>query len=253
MVRPRTLDTAVEVCFDSSVMAKAKKEIGPFQGFPEETFAFLDGLKKNNDKKFFDANRDRYEQYIVAPSKAFVVAMGELLNAQISPDIVALPKAGASMGRINRDIRFSKDKTPYNAHLHFTFWDGPDKKTSPGFAMWLDSAGVGLGVGMRGFDKLLLERWRSKVLDDQSGASLDKAIRAVEKAGAKLSEPHYKKVPRGLPTDHPRADLLRYNTFHAMIKADVPKVVSSKRFAKWCTDRFQKLAPLDCWLVEHLL
>ena len=86
-----------------------------FSGFSDETLAFLNGLKANNSRDWFDANRKSYEAAVKAPSKAFSDIMaGELERLT---GTAQKPK----IFRINRDIRFSKDKTPYNTHIHISW------------------------------------------------------------------------------------------------------------------------------------
>ncbi|MEM6991152.1 MAG: DUF2461 family protein, partial [Myxococcota bacterium] len=87
-----------------------------FDGFPKQTLTFLKGLGANNDKAWFTAHRADYDNYFMEPAKHFVVALGERL-AKSSPGIHAEPKVNGSIFRINRDVRFSKDKRPYKDHL----------------------------------------------------------------------------------------------------------------------------------------
>jgi uncharacterized protein (TIGR02453 family) len=88
-----------------------------FAGFPPEGLAFLEGLGRDNTKAYFDAHRATYESALLEPAKAFVVALGEELRARVSPGIRAEPRVNGSILRINRDTRFSADKTPYKDHL----------------------------------------------------------------------------------------------------------------------------------------
>ena len=108
-----------------------------FTGFPPETFAFLAGLEKNNSKEWFEAHRGDYEAYHVGPAKLFVAAIGPRLKA-ISKTVNAEPRVNGSIFRINRDVRFSKDKRPYKTTLDLWFWEG-DKRgwDSPGFFLRL--------------------------------------------------------------------------------------------------------------------
>ena len=161
--------------------------IEPFVGFSEETFAFLRGLKENNEKAWFDAHRKDYDAHVVAPSRSFVVAMGGQLQSRISTDICAEPKANGSLGRINRDIRFSADKTPYNTHLSFTFWEGGSKKTCSQFVVWLSADGVMVGAGMRGFDKKMLARYRDAIVADESGSAFEDIIKSGKRWNLMLS------------------------------------------------------------------
>ena len=105
---------------------------------------------------------------------AFIEAIGALL-AKFSPGIRAEPKIGGSMMRINRDIRFSKDKRPYKDHLDMMFRVGA-AKTSPGYWFRLTTKELILGAGMHMLDKSELERYRKAVDADppERGAREDR-------------------------------------------------------------------------------
>lgn len=90
----------------------------PFPGFSTKTFSYLHALKKNNNKPWFDAHRTDFEDYLREPSKDLVSAMGELF-AEAKLPIGADHRR--SLFRINRDIRFSTDKSPYKTHIGIVF------------------------------------------------------------------------------------------------------------------------------------
>ena len=83
----------------------------PFEGFGQEGLDFLAGLREDNSKAYFEAHRTEYTNGLFEPAKAFVSAVGAELHARVSPDLQAVPKANGSLFRINRDVRFSADKT----------------------------------------------------------------------------------------------------------------------------------------------
>ena len=117
-----------------------------FTGFSKDTIKFFDGLRKNNNKDWFEQHRDMYENSVLEPSKAFVVAMGARLRA-IAPRIIAVPKVNKSLFRINRDTRFSLNKSPYKTNLGIYFWEGvrPRMECS-GFYFHLEPPKMILGV-----------------------------------------------------------------------------------------------------------
>ena len=84
-----------------------------FTGFPPSGIAFLAGLAADNTKTYFDGNRDTYTNDVAAPLRALVVAIGHRLRDKTVPDICFEPTVGKSLFRINRDTRYSADKTPY--------------------------------------------------------------------------------------------------------------------------------------------
>ena len=161
-------------------------------------------------------------------------------------------RVNGSIMRIHRDTRFSKDKRPYKTGLFIRFPEGKDKSAAA-FGIHVHARGVGMMGGCFGFDDRQLATFRSAVLDAKRGAALERAIAAVEKAGASVNEPHYKRVPRGLDADHARADLLRHRTLHASLEVEpVPKALHGPRAVGWVLERFERLRPLQRWLAETL-
>ena len=107
-----------------------------FSGFPEEAARFLTQLSENNNRDWFNARKQVYANTIVTPAIAFVEAMGERLK-YLSPHIQYDTRTNGqgSLMRIYRDIRFSKDKSPYKTWIGIRFWEGAGKKSElPGTA-----------------------------------------------------------------------------------------------------------------------
>ena len=92
-----------------------------FKGFSKHTSDFFAQLPHNNSKKWFDEHRDQYEQYVLEPARSFIEALGDALRI-LRPQINAIPLVNKSLFRLNRDTRFSKDKTPYKTHLGIWIW-----------------------------------------------------------------------------------------------------------------------------------
>ena len=104
-----------------------------FSGFTKETVRFFNGLRRNNNREWFNRNRETYDKQVMEPAKAFVTAMGERLKAVV-PKVIAVPLINKSIFRINRDTRFTLDPSPYKTHLGLYFWEGTKPKMeSPGF------------------------------------------------------------------------------------------------------------------------
>lgn len=168
-----------------------------------ETVKFIKDLSANNDRDWFKANEHRYKQHYKIAADAF----SENLAAELGKALGATPVP--KVFRIFRDVRFSKDKTPYNPHLRIGF---SMPGTPPDHPMWM--AGLELerlvvGVGKFGFEKDVLERFRERVAGPE-GAALAQLLADLTASGARLSEPDLKRVPAPYPKDHPRADLLRH-------------------------------------------
>lgn len=234
-------------------MAKsATAAIGAFNGFPKETFAFLSGIAAHNDKIWFDAHRDLYETGYVAPARAFVEALGPKLRA-ISPDVRFEPKVNGSLQRVNRDIRFSKDKRPYKESLNVWFWHGDNKGwDSPGFWFSVSAKEVHLGVGMYGLDKAQLDSFRQSVIHPRSGKALLAAIAKVEKGGAyEVGGKTRKLMPRGFEADADRAEYLLYEGLYTSAKLPA-EAAAAPDFATVAAGHYKKMWPIGQWLLEEV-
>jgi uncharacterized protein (TIGR02453 family) len=120
-----------------------------FTGFPKDFFAFFRELKENNERAWFEVNKQRFRDSVQAPMSDFIEAMAPRL-AKISKHFTADPRTnGGSMFRIYRDGRFSKDKRPYKEHAacHFRHSLGKDVH-APGFYMHFASDEVFFGGGL---------------------------------------------------------------------------------------------------------
>jgi uncharacterized protein (TIGR02453 family) len=219
-----------------------------FAGFPKETLRFLTALRKNNDKHWFDAHRSDYEAFYLAPAMAFVSAIGPRL-AKIDRGVHAEPRVNGSIMRINRDVRFSKDKSPYKDHLDLYFWCGEEKGwDSSGFFFRLTPDAVMLGAGMHGFSPPTLARYRKAVLDAKKGEALAKIVQKLRTAGYAIGEVGFKKTPKGVGEDHPRADLLKHSGLTAGWQGKPPKELFAPSFIAFAAKHFAAVAPLHEWL-----
>src|SRR5713101_2989727 len=117
--------------------------------FPRELFRFLADLKRNNDRDWFAKNKGRYEKALLQPSIRFIRDAGKALKT-ISPYMVADPKPfGGSLFRIYRDIRFSKDKSPYKTNVAMEFWhQRGGKKSYTGLYLHLAPGDSFAGAGI---------------------------------------------------------------------------------------------------------
>lgn len=228
-------------------------DVKPFTGFPEAGLRFLEDLADNNNKDWFDAHKKEYIKLVRDPSVALVIALGERLQS-ISPHIRYDPRTNGSgsLLRVNRDVRFSEDKSPYKTKVAMMFWEGPGKKMEhPGFGMQIETTGAGLMAGQFNFDKSLLTAYREAVIDDKLGAALVEAVEAVTSGSDyEVKGEHYKRVPRGYSADHERADWLRYAGLWASSpQIDVDTLISPK-FVDIAFEHFKNMAPIQRWLVE---
>ena len=217
--------------------------------FSEETFHFLRDLDANNSKEWFEANRDRYEAHWKAPALAFIEALAEPMAA-LDPALKADARINGSLRRINRDVRFSKDKSPYNARLHMVFWSGDHPNRSVGMHIVLDPVGVGYGTGLFGLSPGQLGRYRDMVMDKVERKALLTALDAAEAAGCTLGEPELQRLPKGVEAEGRAAELLRYKSVIARTRGTEarPEVVMGEGATDWAMAQTRALLPLMRWM-----
>ena len=221
-----------------------------FEGFPKEALRFLSGLSRNNNKAWFDAHRDEYERSLLEPATAFVVELGARLR-KLDARIRAEPRINGSIGRMNRDIRFAKDKSPYKDHLNLWFWQGSGKRGEGAGYYWaLHPDRLVLGAGMHMFEPKLLSKYRDAVADPKRGGALARAVEQARRAGYEIGGVAYKRVPAGYDVAGPRADLLLHNGLHVGADLGVPPEVHSAKLVDLTFDHYRRMDPIRRWLGE---
>ena len=207
------------------------------------TLAFLRDLAANNYKEWFTGNKDRYEA-----AKANVEAFRDSLwHAMNQVDVLE----GIKIFRIYRDVRFSKDKSPYKNWIGIVFWEGQGKKTdNSSFYFGISGSGAGIHAGMYGFEPAMLAAYRAAVDDEVQGSALAEIVAGLQTAVYPLHGDQYKQTPRGFAKDHPRADLLRYKGLYASAPQLDPDIVASSELVDVCFAHCQKMAPLQQWLAR---
>lgn len=160
-----------------------------FTGWPAEALEFYVGLEADNSKSYWRAHRSVYVGSVRAPMEALLAELeGEFGDGKIF--------------RPYRDVRFSRDKSPYKTHIGARVGDG---------YVQLDADRLAAGAGMWEMAPDQLERYRHAVDDTRSGPAL---VAFVEEARAEgltvMGHDELKTAPRGFPKDHPRIELLRY-------------------------------------------
>jgi uncharacterized protein (TIGR02453 family) len=219
-----------------------------FAGLPPQIVQFLDDLRRHNTRDWFHAHRGEYETVFLAPARALVLALGERLS-ELGPGIHAEPKVYGSILAINRDVRFSADKTPYKTHLDLWLWEGsgPSRECA-GYFVRLDPDAVTLGVGVHHFTTAGLAAYRRAVDDARRGPELDRAVRSALTAGARFGPARWKRVPAPYAADHPRAELLRHDGLVAATTDPLPPQAQTEDFPDWCVERWAPLRPLQTWV-----
>jgi uncharacterized protein (TIGR02453 family) len=218
--------------------------------FPKDAVSFLKKLSKNNDKDWFEANRESFETDLFKPAQEFVKTLGAELQ-KIRPGIQAIPKTDKSIFRLHRDVRFSKDKSPYKTNLGILLWEGSRKKMeNSGLYVHLEPGAVMAGLGMHVFQKDQLELFRNAVCDQAMQKELVTAVSKVTKKGHDIVGEHYKQIPRGFDKDMPNAELLLYNRLHAWHSSKDLKPILDGNMVKYCVKLFKEMLPVHEWLIN---
>jgi uncharacterized protein (TIGR02453 family) len=223
----------------------------PFRGFSKRTLSFFADLKKNNTREWFGAHRKEYEDHVLAPARAFVTDFGDALK-KLEPGIIAAPKINRSLFRINRDTRFSADKSPYKTNMGLFFWEGngPRMECSGVYVHMEPPGRFMVGVGLYMFSRPLLDRYRRAVVDEERGGDLADIVGKIEEDDrVSLGGRHYKRVPAGFPADHPRAGLLLHNGLYAGLEGGIPPAFHSPGLVDFCIETAEPFLPLHRWLV----
>ena len=194
--------------------------------FTDDFLKFFQDLEKNNNKEWFDANRIRYKNSVKEPFYAFVDHMIGLIHER-DPEVQITAKDAVM--RINRDIRFSPDKTPYNVHYGAIISSaGRKDKSIPGFFIRFSPQYIGLFGGAHGIDKGQLQRIRTFIARDIEGfQALINAENFKTKFGKIRGEQH-KRIPAAFREAHQKEPLIANKQFYYMSELD-PKIITIPR------------------------
>ncbi|MEP6598861.1 MAG: DUF2461 domain-containing protein [Actinomycetota bacterium] len=203
-----------------------------FTGIPLEALDFYEDLENDNSKSFWVAHKEVYERCVRAPLEA--------LAQELAPEFGA-----GKLFRPYRDVRFSKDRTPYKTHQGVYFADS---------ALYLHVFAGGLMVagGYWHTDAAQVARLRSAVADDMTGPQLRRTIQAVEAARITVHGEQLTRVPAGYSKDHPRADLLRYKSLTGQREFGSPGWLTTRRTRTEVGRAWRSLSPLIGWLDHHV-
>jgi uncharacterized protein (TIGR02453 family) len=216
--------------------------------FGPELFAFLSELADNNDRDWFNANKDRYEAHVLEPALAFIEDFGFRLQ-EISSHFRAEPRrVGGSLFRIYRDTRFAKDKSPYktNTGMHFRHERAKDAH-APGYYLHLAPGEVFAGAGIWHPPAPALTAIREAIVRDPDGWSGAKQLGA----GLEVRGDALKRVPSGFDKDHPHAEDLKRKDFFAWGRLSEKEVIAPG-FLDQYTQLCGSAAPLMRFLCRAL-
>ncbi|MBK7861732.1 MAG: DUF2461 domain-containing protein [Archangiaceae bacterium] len=221
-----------------------------FTGFPREGIRFFHELAMRQDREWFKENKAEYVRLWEQPMKELLADVSGALSKQYRRWKLSPPK----VMRIYRDVRFSKDKSPFKTHVAGTIsFPGGDEAGAPA-ALYLHLGReeiVAAGHWMLPTDRL--KRFRALVNDEKTGRELEKRVVALEKRGFQVTGfEALKRVPPPYDKEHPRARFLKLKGL-GLAAPKVPTAVrNSPKLAKWVVEQSAQLAPVVGWLEERL-
>lgn len=223
----------------------------PQTHFTPALFKFLTDLNSNNNREWFKANQARFEESIRQPALDFITDFAEPL-AKISPHFVADSRTvGGSLFRIQRDTRFSKDKTPYKLNTGMQFRHEMAKDVhAPGFYVHLEPRNCFIGVGLWRPETKVAYQIRARIDDEQ--ATWKKVSRA--KAFTNLFElqgESLKRPPKGYDDEHPLIEDLKRKDFIASASIKQSDV-TSPGFVKLLEKHCKAAGPYMKFLCESI-
>jgi uncharacterized protein (TIGR02453 family) len=218
--------------------------------FSGEALKFLRGLKRNNDRVWFDERKAVYERELKAPMLAVIGEVNEAM-AEFAPMHVRPPQK--IIMRIYRDIRFAKDKRPYKTHVS-AWWvrDGLQKTSGAGFYFSVspEEVVIAAGVYMPEREQLLaIRRYLAEHYAEFRSVMKGKKLRSLmeENDGVPLT-----RAPKGFPEDHPAIDLLKNKQWG--VSARLPGERATKAtLVKDVVERFKAAAPIIALLNAPLV
>ncbi len=213
--------------------------------FPLGAQSFLRALAKNNNKGWFDDHRQKYTELLKDPGERVCDALSSALS-----NVVGNPVRYKTY-RINRDLRFAKDKTPYNVHLRASFGGEADLTKRGCWHFSLDADRMTFGTGIIGFSKQDLKQYR-RVLSDAAGLQLLDLISVLESNGYRIPDPELKRPPAPALADERLRALSCRKSLAVWQDCVAPFPKDEAAFVQAAMAGYQALMPLILWLDEFV-
>lgn len=206
-------------------------------GFTSKATKFFAGLERDNSKDYWIANKAVFETEVKEPMAALVDSLPERFQP-------------FKTFRMNRDIRFSPDKSPYK-----TQHGAAHETDGTVYYLHLDAHGLMAACGAYMMTPDQLERYRDAVVDDATGRALQDILRDLSdrdiEVGHGMSEP-LKTAPRGYPKDHPRVELLRQKAVSAHRRLSGAPLRDGEAVREFVVETFDACGPLNDWIASNV-
>ncbi len=205
-----------------------------FDGFPEAALDFYDDLEIDNSKFFWEQHKEIYRTAVAEPMTALAEELADEFGT-------------AKLFRPYRDVRFSKDKSPYKTHQGAFVAVAP----ATGYYIQIGAPGVRVGAGFYEAGPARLAELRKAIDHDRRGPELERIVRKLLKAGWEIGGDRLKTAPRGYDVDHPRIELLRHKSLFAGRDYGFDDVIHTSALVDRVRQDWRETNTLVDWLVRH--
>jgi uncharacterized protein (TIGR02453 family) len=206
-----------------------------FDGIPEQALVFYEGLEADNSKAYWTDHKATYDSCVRDPLQALMSA----LEPEFGP---------LKLFRPYRDVRFSKDKTPYKTHAAFVSQDAARGL----LYLQLGADGLSLGGGYHHASTDQGQRLREAVADDRTGRALERVLEPLTADGWEIGGERYVRLPKPWPADHPRADLLRAKSLTVFRSLEPQEWLHGPECLDVVAGSWRAVGPLNDWLASHV-
>lgn len=204
-----------------------------FTGIPVAALDFYEDLEYDNSRSFWRANKHVYDESVRAPMEALAAELADEFD-------------GAKVFRPYRDLRFSKDKTPYKTQQGAAVLAAP----GCGYSVTIDAAGLRVAGGAYALSRDQLAQLRRAIHDDVRGPELEAIVAELRAGGFSIDGRRLKTRPRDYPGDHPRIALLRHTSLTAGLEFGCPDWLETPAAADRVRTCWRTLAPFVEWLAQ---
>ncbi|WP_425235193.1 DUF2461 domain-containing protein [Ulvibacterium sp.] len=207
--------------------------------------SFFKELQKNNHKEWFHANKKRYEDDVKAP---FIGLLEEILPLLAQWDDRILPDPKKAMFRINRDVRFSKDKSPYNLIMKAGFSPNGKKSELPGYYLGIDAENVHVGGGL-----FMISTPQLKKVRNQIASRTDDLLNIIEhqdfkNAFGQLKGEKAKRLDKSLMATAEQTKHIYNKQFYAFAEFPIEPFFGSDALTNEILSHFEAIKPLNSYL-----
>ena len=216
-----------------------------FEGFGDGAVEFYEGLEADNSKAYWNDQKAVYQQHVREPMEALLSE----LAAEFAPGVDSAAANGrAKVFRPHRDVRFSRDKSPYKTHC-----GGVIEAGRGGGACYVEVSADGMLVAGGCFhtEPDQLARFRTAVDEQVHGERLREIVDGL-RPGWEILGDTLKSRPRGFAADHPRLELLRHRTLYAVRRWEPDDVLHQRDCLTRVRKGWRKLRELNQWCADHV-